>query len=199
MEAKPNLQDDVIPNISTAPQSVENSIPPIQSIGNNIVEKNPVEEIAVKKKRTKVRDAIKNSYFQCRVWFSFAYILEWILSLLLIVIAEVFFGTYFGIVPINKRYGPLLNDPFVQFPIVPELTPPAVLLTIPIFVPIGVALIINLIYLRSLHDFHHYCLGLLESMSVTWIITNILKIITGRPRVCTKKFFFVLFQVIIAQ
>ncbi len=186
METESNPQNFVSIPPSTLPQPVISEIP-LQAISNNslVVEKNPVEPTDVKKSRKKstVRDAIRRSYFHCRVWFSFAYIFEWLLSILLIAISEIFFGTYFEIVPINKRYGPILEDPFVQFPIVPELTPAAVLLTIPIFAPIAIVIVVNLMYVRSLHDFHHYCLGLLESMSVTWFITNVLKIIVGRPRV----------------
>lgn len=49
-------------------------------------------------------------------------------------------------------------------------------------VPFIIITFVALVIKRSLHDWHHGTLGLLLSMSLTLLLTEIFKILVGRPR-----------------
>jgi len=79
-----------------------------------------------------------------------------------------------------ERYLPE-KDPSVTYPVRDSIIPNWLLMVISMLLPVAVFLIIQ-IYWKSRHDFHHACLGLFTSISMTYLITTVVKLLTGRPR-----------------
>ncbi|KAH0834171.1 phosphatidic acid phosphatase type 2/haloperoxidase [Lanmaoa asiatica] len=48
--------------------------------------------------------------------------------------------------------------------------------------PLGVQIVVNLLFIRSWWDLHHGALGLWLSITITGSITQIIKVVVGRPR-----------------
>ncbi|EJD02401.1 PAP2-domain-containing protein [Fomitiporia mediterranea MF3/22] len=106
-----------------------------------------------------------------------SYLPDWILC---IVLAAVFFSL--DKVPGFRREFSI-EDPTLRFPFaVHERVPPIALYFIAIVAPFVIQIIVNVITIRSLWDFHNGTLGLLLGLTLTGAITQFTKITVGRPR-----------------
>ncbi|KAH8116869.1 PAP2-domain-containing protein [Phellopilus nigrolimitatus] len=106
-----------------------------------------------------------------------SYFPDWIVS---VVLAAAFFSL--DKVPGFKREFSI-DDPTLRFPFATkERVPPIALYFIAIVAPFVLQIVVNLLSVRSLWDFHNSTLGLLLSLSMTGVITQFTKITVGRPR-----------------
>jgi len=72
-------------------------------------------------------------------------------------------------------------DPGVQFPVMKSIVPTWLLMVLVVVAPMIVFVFIQ-IWRRSLHDFHHACLGNFEGLVITNLVTDIIKVSIGRYR-----------------
>ncbi|KAG8215402.1 PAP2-domain-containing protein [Butyriboletus roseoflavus] len=76
-----------------------------------------------------------------------------------------------------------LTDLSLQYPhAVHQRVSTNVLELLSFVLPLGVQIIVNLLFIRSWWDFHHSALGLWLSVTLTGSITQIVKVTVGRPR-----------------
>ncbi|RIA83807.1 phosphatidic acid phosphatase type 2/haloperoxidase [Glomus cerebriforme] len=106
-----------------------------------------------------------------------AYILDWILVIVFIIgcmMVE-------QIEPYHRLFS--LEDKSIQFPYAEKDTVPIWLCFILVLiVPFVTITIVALAIKRNVHDWHHGSLGLLFSISLTLLLTEIFKNLVGRPR-----------------
>ncbi|KAI7873058.1 phosphatidic acid phosphatase type 2/haloperoxidase [Spinellus fusiger] len=106
-----------------------------------------------------------------------SYMKDW---LLVIVMTAVFFAID-AIPPYHRKFS--LQDKTIMFPYAVHETVPVWLLVIVCFlVPIATIACISLGMRRSLYDFHSGILGLCLGLSLTIMLTDIIKITAGRAR-----------------
>ncbi|KAG9296013.1 hypothetical protein G9A89_011865 [Geosiphon pyriformis] len=106
-----------------------------------------------------------------------SYLKDWVLVIL-------FFGGCFLIdkfSPYHRNFS--LNDPTIQFPYKPnEKVPIWLEFVICTAIPFVIMTFVGLGIRRSLLDWHHSTLGLALALTLTTLVTNSIKITTGRPR-----------------
>ncbi|KAI7905909.1 phosphatidic acid phosphatase type 2/haloperoxidase [Cokeromyces recurvatus] len=119
-----------------------------------------------------------NDPFKRRVALSYLY--DWIL---VIIMTAVFFAID-RITPFHRMFS--LEDKSIMYPYAEKESVPVWLLMIICFIaPIIIIAIISLSgigYKRNLHDFHSGVLGLCLGLSMTIMLTDVIKITAGRPR-----------------
>ncbi|KAI8143172.1 phosphatidic acid phosphatase type 2/haloperoxidase [Fennellomyces sp. T-0311] len=107
----------------------------------------------------------------------FSYGKDW---LLVIIMTAVFFGIDL-IPPFHREFS--LQDKSIMYTFTVHETVPAwALMVICLVAPIILIGIIALCFTRSMHDFHSGVLGLCLALSMTIMLTDIIKITGGRPR-----------------
>jgi len=109
-------------------------------------------------------------------WLQYHHLIDWVVIIVIFVVTTIVNAA----VKPYQRYLPL-QDPSVTYPVRDDIIPTWLLMVIAFLIPIFVFVCMQ-IYWRSRHDFHHACLGLCTSLSMTYLITTIVKIMTGRPR-----------------
>ncbi|RCH95638.1 hypothetical protein CU098_000221, partial [Rhizopus stolonifer] len=109
-----------------------------------------------------------------------SYIYDWIF----VVVMTIAFFAIDKIAPFRRRFS--LQDKTIMFPYTEHESVPIWLLAIVAFVgPIVIIAFIslsNIGYKRSFHDFHSGVLGLCLGLSMTIMLTDVIKITAGRPR-----------------
>ncbi|KAI8977246.1 phosphatidic acid phosphatase type 2/haloperoxidase [Mycotypha africana] len=121
---------------------------------------------------------VLNDPFKRRLTISYVY--DW---LLVVIMTAVFFAID-KITPFHRMFS--IEDKTIMFPHTEKETVPVWLLVIIcLLIPaviIGAISLSGIGYKRSLHDFHSGILGLCLGLSMTIMLTDIIKITAGRPR-----------------
>jgi len=109
-------------------------------------------------------------------WLQYHHAIDWIVILVIFIVASILNA---AVVP-YKRFLPE-KDPSVTYPVRDDIIPDWLLIIISFLLPFLVFLCMQ-IHWRSRHDLHHASLGLCSSLALTYLITTVVKIMTGRPR-----------------
>jgi diacylglycerol diphosphate phosphatase/phosphatidate phosphatase len=110
-------------------------------------------------------------------WWNWYFLVDWVLILGLLV-TELIVTTFF-LSPYDRYLPP--NDPTVSYPLLDDIVPTWSLAFVDVLGPIVIFLFLQ-IWMRSGHDFHHACLGLLQALVFTMIFTDSIKFAAGRYR-----------------
>lgn len=113
-----------------------------------------------------------------RFWkLMLAYVVDWIV---VIVLSAGFFGLEF-VRPFERVFD--IEDSRIMYPFMEHDTvSTSHLVLIALACPLLIIFLISIVLRRSLHDFHHGALGLSLGLSLTIMITQILKISVGKHR-----------------
>ncbi|ORY98553.1 phosphatidic acid phosphatase type 2/haloperoxidase [Syncephalastrum racemosum] len=108
-----------------------------------------------------------------RLWW--IYIKDWFIVIAMIIL---FFGIEL-VHPFHRRFS--LEDKSLMYPITDESVPVWLLCVVAIIAPIVIIAIVSAAQ-KSVSDFHFGVLGLAVSLSLTIMLTDVIKITVGRPR-----------------
>jgi diacylglycerol diphosphate phosphatase/phosphatidate phosphatase len=83
-----------------------------------------------------------------------------------------------------------IDDPVLSYPIVPQTINTWELILISFIVPIILMFVISVVFVKSLHDFHHAVLGLLQAQATSLLLICLVKIFLGglRPNFLARCF-----------
>ncbi|EGG16337.1 phosphoesterase [Cavenderia fasciculata] len=122
------------------------------------------------------RDAMFNFGFRKRYRLAM-YLFDWVFSL----IAALCGAFLFYFLPVRGRLF-TLTDPTISYPVVPELIPFPILVTVSMVIPIVIIFLTTLAHKRNWHDFHHAQLGLVQTIAITLMMVAIFKCFIGGLR-----------------
>jgi len=109
-------------------------------------------------------------------WWHYSYFIDYVLIVILFVLGQVVAAK----LPPYHRYIPT-NDPSISYPNKKDIIPNWAMLVLANLGPIAIFAFYQ-IWGRSLHDFHHSCLGILEGLGFTVFFTGFIKIFAGELR-----------------
>ncbi|EFA81591.1 phosphoesterase [Heterostelium album PN500] len=121
----------------------------------------------------------KIGYYNHIPWFSKQHIGDWVMCIVIFLTEAVLFN--FLIQPYDRYMPDGFAFQLIQYPMKPDIVPTWALMLIAFGIPI---LIFSAFYYshRCLHDFHHACLGLIQTFTMTMLFTDFLKVLAGRYR-----------------
>jgi len=110
-------------------------------------------------------------------WFTISYYIDWLVAVAIIILdisfTEFIFNPYERLLP-NNTTG-------LDYPAVNQIIPWWLFIFITVFLPFS-AFSIFQIALKSLHDFHHACLGLIETVAINLVFTDSIQFLSGEYR-----------------
>jgi len=112
-----------------------------------------------------------------REWLRVHHAADWITVIVIVIIA----GICALVVPPYNRYLPQ-EDPTTTYPLKSDIVPNYALFITTIAGPPIIFLIVNLVWTRSKHDFHHATLGVYTAWAYTFALTTAVKLATGSYR-----------------
>jgi diacylglycerol diphosphate phosphatase/phosphatidate phosphatase len=117
-----------------------------------------------------------------KTWFSYHYLIDWILAATIIVTSELIFGTI-GYLSPYQRFATYwyMNDASIAYPDSPSIVPTWALIIFVFCVPTLIFGLAQIKY-RSTHDFHHALMGIFVTEMLTMMFTNAFKLYAGRLR-----------------
>lgn len=119
---------------------------------------------------------------QSKHWWSWHYLIDWTLCLLLIICDQLVIG-FIGMIQPYERYPTFsdMNDATIAYPKLPDIVPGWALMIFIFIVP-TIAFGVVQLKVRNLHDLHHAGLGLFTSIMGTMLFTDVFKLNAGRLR-----------------
>jgi len=110
-----------------------------------------------------------------RGWFTLSYLLDWLVCGAILILNVSF--TQYWWTP-TERYLPL-NFQILSYPNQDEVLPTWLVVLLTMILPVAIFLVFQ-IALRSVHDFHHACLGLFETLVFNLLFTTSMQYLGGK-------------------
>jgi len=112
-----------------------------------------------------------------RSWFAISYYIDWLIAIAIIILdislTEFVFEPYERLLPSNTSG--------LDYPIEDQIIPVWLFLLICVLLPF-IAFTIFQLALKSLHDYHHSILGLIESVAISLVLTDSIQFLAGAYR-----------------